>query len=152
MGDIITLRGSLEYVLRNALTGEIVQQGKSHNLVVSAGRQWMLNRLGSTDSNVIDRIKLGTGTTAPATTQTDLANSFSSKTAATVSAAGTTASPPYFSFSASWASNETHSSSSAINELGLFAANGTMVGRLTTTPTINFGNTNTLAITYNLSN
>lgn len=152
LGDVIRLRGSLEYALANAQTGEIIQRGARHNMVVSVGRQWMLNRCGSTDSNVIDRIKLGTGTTAPATTQTDLSNSFSSKSAATVSAAGTTASPPYFSFSASWASNETHSSSSAINEIGLFVANGTMVGRLTTGSTINFGSTNTLAITYNLSN
>ena len=152
LGDVILLRGSLEYALGNALTGEIIERGKCDNTVVTAGRVWMLARLGSNDSNTIDRLKLGTGNTAPATSQTDLANSFSSKSAGTISSAGYTANPPYYSFSASWASNETHASSSAINEIGLFAANGTMVGRLTTSSTINFGSTNTLAITYNLTN
>jgi len=152
LGDMILLRGFIEYQLRNALTGEIVQEGRSHNDIVTVGRAWMLNRLGSTDSNTIDRLKLGTSTTAPATSQTDLQSSFSSKSAGTISAAGTTANPPYFTFAASWTTNETHTSSSAINEFGLFAANGTMVGRRTTSATINFGNTNTLAVTYTLSN
>lgn len=152
MGDVILLRGAIEFALRNARTGEIVQSGKKDNIVVTAGRVWMLARIGSNDANTIDRLKLGTGTTAPATGQTDLSNSFSSKSAGTISSAGYTANPPYYTFAASWASNETHASSSAINEVGLFAANGTMVGRLTTGSTINFGSTNTLAITYTLSN
>ena len=150
--DIIKLRGALEFALRDAASGEIVQQGRAENIVVTVGRAWILNRIGSSDANTIDRIYLGTGTAAPATGNTQLANSFSSKAAGTISAAGTTANPPYYQFSASWASNETHASSSVINEFGLFGANATMVGRLTTSSTINFGSTNTLALTYNLSN
>lgn len=156
--DVILLRGALEYALIDAregpTKGQLVQSGRYDNIVVTQGRAWILNRIGSTDANVIDRIYLGTGTAAPATGNTQLANSFSSRSAGTVSAAGTTANPPYFQFSASWASNETHSggSSSAINEFGLFAANATMVGRLTTSATINFSSTNELKITYSLSN
>jgi hypothetical protein len=152
VSDIIVMRGAIEYALRNAATGEIIQRGRSKNTVVTVGRAWILNRIGSNDANVIDRIKLGTSTTAPATSQTDLQNSFASKSAGTVSNAGTTANPPYYTFAASWNSNETHASSSAINEFGLFAANGTMVGRVTTGSTINFGSTNTLSVTYTLSN
>ena len=154
--DTILLRGSIEYALLDARPGptygEIVQAGRKDNIVVTQGRAWILNRIGSTDANVIDRIYLGTGTAAPATGNTQLANSFSSRSAGTVSAAGTTANPPYFQFSASWASNETAASSSVINEFGLFAANATMVGRLTTSATINFSSTNELKITYTLSN
>lgn len=150
--DVIKLRGALEFQLRNAETGEIVQQGKGENTVVTVGRAWMLNRLGSNNAQVIDRIYLGTDTTAPATGDTALGASFSSRSAGTISAAGTTASTPYFTFAASWASNETHSSSSAINEFGLFTDEPVLVGHYTTGSTINFSTSNTLAVTYTLSN
>ena len=148
--DMILLRGALEYALKDARTGRIVQQGRRENTVVTVGRAWILNRIGSDDSHNIDRLYLGTGTTAPDTSQTALANSFSSKAAGTISDAGTTANPPYYTFAASWASSDTHDSSSAINEFGLFASS-TMVGRVTTSSTINFGTSNTLAVTYTLS-
>lgn len=151
-GDVIYLRGSLEYALRDAASGEVVQQGANHNVVVTAGRSWILSRLYTNDSNTIDRVYLGTGTTAPATSQTALANSFSSRSVGTFDNAGIGSATPFMRFNVSWASNETHASSSVINEFGLFAANATMVGRLTTSSTINFSSTNTLAITYTLSN
>jgi len=150
--DVIKMRGALEYVLRNAETGEIVANGRNDNTVASVGRAWMLKRLGSNNAQVIDRMYLGTGTTAPASTQTALANSFSSKAAGTISTAGTTADPPYATFAASWASNETHDSSSVINEFALFTDEPVMVGRVTTSATINFSTSNTLAVTYTLSN
>lgn len=150
LGDAIVLRGAIEYALRDAATGSIVQQGAEDNIVVTVGRVWMLARIGSNDSHNIDRVGLGTGTTAPATSQTGLANSFSTKTG-TMSSAQYTSNPPSYELQVSWASNETHSSSSAINEFGLFASD-TMVGRLTTSAAINFGSTNTLAISYRLSN
>ena len=150
--DAILLRGAIEYALKDARTGEVIERGFNKNTVVTVGRAYILNRIGSTDANVIDRIYLGTSTTAPATSQAALVGSFASKSAGTVSNAGTTANPPYYTFAASWASNETHASSSVINEFGLFAANGTMIGRVTTSATINFASTNTLAVTYTLSN
>lgn len=150
--DVIKLRGALEYILANARTGEIVQRGKNENTVVTVGRAWMLKRLGSNNAQVIDRIYLGTDTTAPATGDTALGGSFSSKSAGTISTAGTTDNPPYATFAASWASNETHDSSSAINEFGLFTDEPVMVGHVTTGSTINFSTSNTLAVTYKLSN
>jgi len=150
--DVIKMRGALEFTLRNAATGEIVESGKQENTVVTVGRAWMLDRLGSNDSQVIDRIYLGTDNTAPATTDTALGASFSSKTAGTISNTGTSASTPYYTFAASWASNETHDSSSVINEFGLFTDEPVLVGHVTTSSTINFSTSNTLAVTYTLSN
>ena len=152
VNDVIKLRGALEFVLSSAETGEIVNRGKSDNTVVTVGRAWMLKRLGSNNAQVISRIYLGTDTTAPATGDTALGGSFASKAAGTISTAGTTDNPPYATFAASWASNETHDSSSAINEFGLFTDEPVLVGHVTTASTINFGSTNTLAVTYTLSN
>lgn len=151
LGDAIQLRGYLEYQLRNALTGEIVQQGRQENIVVTKGRVWMLNRLCSNNTNTVDRIYLGKDTQSPATGLTALSVSFSSK-AGTMSSAQYTSNPPSYELQCSWASNETHDSSSAIQEFGLYVSEGTMVGYLTTSAAINFGSTNTLAISYRLSN
>lgn len=150
--DVITMRGALEFVLRNAKTGEIVERGKLKNTVVTVGRAWMLDRLHTNDTQLIDRIYLGTDTAAPATGDTALGASFSSKAAGTIANAGTTANPPYVTFAASWASNETHASSSVINEFGLFTDEPVLVGHVTTSATINFGTSNTLSVTYTLSN
>ncbi len=150
--DVIKFRGALEFALANALTGEIIRRGKSENTVVTVGRAWMLNRLHTNNTQLIDRIYLGTDTTAPATGDSALGASFSSKSAGTISNAGTTANPPYLTFAASWASNETHDSSSAINEFGLFTDEPVLVGHVTTGSAINFSTSNTLAVTYTLSN
>ena len=150
MGDAILLRGSIEYALRDASSGNVVQSGICHNIVASVGRVWMLNRLMSDNASVIDRVGLGTGTSAVNVSNTQLANSFSTKTG-TMSSAQYTSYPPSYELQVSWASNETHASSSAINEFGLYASD-TLVGRLSTSAGINFGSTNTLAISYRLSN
>lgn len=150
LGDAILLRGAIEYALRDAGSGELVQGGSANNIVVSVGRVWMLNRLMSNNASVIDRVGLGTGTSVVGVSNTELANSFSTKTG-TMSSAQYTSYPPSYELQVSWASNETHASSSAINEFGLYAS-GTLVGRLSTSAGINFGSTNTLAISYRLSN
>ena len=152
LGDIILLRGAIEFQLASAKTGEVIQSGRIENTVASNGRKWILNRIASSDANTIDRIYLGTGTTAPASTQTALVASATSRSAGTISTAGTSADPPYCTFAASWASNETFTSSNSISEFGLFGANATMIGRVTTATPINFATSNTLAITYTLSN
>ena len=150
--DVIKLRGALEYALGNAFTGEIIQRGKNENVVASVGRAWMLKRLGSNDSQVIDRIYLGTDNTAASSTQTGLIASAESRAAGTISTAGTTADPPYMTFAASWASNETFTNSDNIYEFGLFTDEPVMVGRYVTGSLINFSTSNTLAVTYTLSN
>lgn len=150
--DVIKLRGSLEYALKDAATGEVVQGGSKNNQVVTVGRAWMLDRLHTNDSQTIDRIYLGTHTTGYDTGDTALGASFSSATFDNVSNASTTANPPYLEFYISWDSDETHANSSAINEFGLFTDEPVMIGRVTTSSTIDFDSTNTLAITYRLSN
>lgn len=151
MSDVIRFRGFLEWALKNTETGEIIDSGGA-NVVCSTGRAWMLKRLGSTDANQIDRIYLGTDTQSPTSTVTALADSFSSASFGTRNTDGTTADPPYMTFSVSWTTNETHDSSSNIEEFGIYASTGPIVGYLTTSAAINFGTSNTLAITYTLSN
>ena len=148
----IKLRGSIEFALRDAQSGDVIHQGRMENTVVTVGRAWMLDRLHTSDAQLIDRLYLGTDATAPATSDIALGASFSSKAAGTISTAGLSANPPYVTFAASWASNETHASSSAINEFGLFTDEPVMIGHLTTSAVINFSSTNTLAVTYTLSN
>lgn len=150
MGDAIKLRGYLEYQLRDALTGEIVQQGYNDNIVVTKGRVWMLARLMSDNANVIDRMYLGNDTQVAQTALTALSASFSSK-AGTMSSAQYTSNPPSYELQCSWDSDGTHANSTAIKEFGLYVSEGTMVGYLTV-DTINFQSTNTLAVSYRLSN
>ena len=153
VSDVIQLRGAIEFALANAETGEILQSGRVENTVASNGRKWILNRIGSNDSSVIDRIYLGTGTTPADSTQTALVSSAASKTA-TISNVGTSNNPPYITATCSWASNETFTSSTnpGIREFGLFTANATMVGRYVSSTYILFDTSNTLSVTYTLSN
>lgn len=151
MGDVIKLRGAIEWALRDAATGEIIQTGYNENVVVTAGRVWMLARIGSSSTDTISRIYLGNSTQATATALTALSASFSSKAIGTVSSAQYTSNPPSYEFQASWASGDTHANSTNIVEFGLYAKD-TMVGYLTTSAAINFQSTNTLAISYRLSN
>jgi hypothetical protein len=152
-GEIIKLRGSIEYALRDAHTGALVQHGQAENVVLTVGRAYILNRIGSNvNTNLIDRIYLGTSAASETNTHSGLQNSAASQTFNAGISASTTANPPYYVFAASWNSNETFASSSVINEFGLYASSGTAVGRKTTSATINFATSNTLSISYTLSN
>lgn len=150
VSDVIAFRGALEFALMDR-GGKVIERGRQVNSVVTVGRALILKRIGSNDAHVIDTLYLGKSDQTPATGLTALSQSFSSKVVGTSSTAGCTANPPYATFAASWASNETHASSSAIKEFGLYMSD-TMLGYLTTATAINFSSTNTLAITYTLSN
>uniref|UniRef100_A0A6M3JXB3 Uncharacterized protein n=1 Tax=viral metagenome TaxID=1070528 RepID=A0A6M3JXB3_9ZZZZ len=151
--DCIKLRGSIAWALRNAQSGDLIDSGHGENVVLLVGRRYILNKLGADSvANLIDRIYLGTSTAAETNTHTGLQNSFASQTFNAGSSNSSSAATPYIVFAASWASNETHASSSAINEFGLYASTGTAVGRKTTASAINFSSTNTLSVSYTLSN
>lgn len=153
--DVIKLRGQLEYELRDARSGEIIQKGKSPNVVTFWGRSYVIDRIVSNvETDLIKRIALGTDATATNATQTVLAGYFS---IASITLAKTTANnaAPYFRATVSWASDGTHASSSSISEFALYNSTdtgGVMFNRVTTGTPINFGSTNTLAVTLTVSN
>lgn len=152
--DCIHLRGALEFELRDARTGEVIRRGKTKNVVTFGGRGWVIDRIVSSDAQVISALALGTSAGATNSSQTALAGYFSIKT---VSLAKTTATDavPYFQATVSWDSNATHDSSSSISEFALYNSadtNGRMFNRVLTGTPINFGSTNTLAVTLTVSN
>src|SRR5262245_54259297 len=84
----LRLRGHLEYVLRNARTGEIVQRGKSKNVVTAVGRSWALKQIIAAPgaaTQILGWLAMGTDAAATASNSSQLGAYFSIK------AAGTTA-------------------------------------------------------------
>ena len=151
--DVIKLRGAIEYALKRADTGEVIARGWQENTVLSTGRTWILKKLMfSTNQTFIDRIYLGTCNTAANSTQAGILNSAASQTFNVGTTDNSTSAAPHSIFCASWNSNETFTNSSVINEIGLYASSGTAVGRYVTGSQINFGPTNTLTVSYTLSN
>jgi hypothetical protein len=152
IGDAIALRGCIEYSLRNALTGDEVQHGVVHNTVVTAGRSWVLMRIQSSSppSTTLGFLACGSSNTAPATGNTALGGEVTRIAITSFVNAGTSASTPYWQALAQFATNEANTT---INEFGLFnsSSNGTMLSRVTTSD-INKTNTNTLTVTYTISN
>lgn len=154
--DAIRLRGCLEFELKDSRTGEVIRKGKAKNVVTYDGRSWVIDRIVSTDAQVISALAMGTDASATASNQTNLAGYFSIRTVSLAKTTNTNA-VPYFQATVSWNSNETHASSSSISEFALYqsgatGAGGRMFNRVTTATPINFGSTNTLAVTLTVSN
>src|SRR4030095_736741 len=62
--DHFKLRGYLEYVLRDAVTGEVVGRGKKKNTVTASGRGWALERLVSaSNAQILSAIAIGSSST-----------------------------------------------------------------------------------------
>lgn len=157
--DPLKLRGYLEYVLRDARTGEIVSRGKKKNTVSCTGRGWALAKLtgGSSNAGVLTTLAIGSSSTAPSSNDTQLGGY------ATIRALGTTAlttatnTACTFTGAASFASNETWTNSSQIGEFALYNSSatgggGTMFNRVNTATYINFATSNTLAVTITITN
>lgn len=149
MADVIKLRGCLEVALFDAATGAELKRHKFNNLVVTAGRKWALSRLVAADTNPITNLEVGVGTAAPAAGDTALGSATIRKVA-TLDSTNITSSVPNVAFRTSYDTNEANV---ALCEAGLFnsSAAGTMFSRLTFA-TINKATSNTLGITYTVSN
>lgn len=154
--DAFKLRGYLEYVLRNAQTGEVVRRGKGPNTVAAGGRGWALARL-TPDSNaqILSSIAIGSVSAAPTSNDTALAGYLTIINFGTTGLTSATNSACTFTGAASFASDETFSGSDQIGEFALYnsaASDGTMFNRLNTTTYINFATSNTLALTITITN
>lgn len=155
--DVFKMRGYLEYVLRDARTGEVVKRGKSENTVTCWGRGWALERLTpSSNAQVLSSIAIGSNSgTAPASNQSALVSYATIRAFGTTGLTTATNTACTFTGAVSFASNETWTNSSQIGEFGIYNSSdsgGALFNRLTTSTYINFATSNTLAVTITITN
>jgi hypothetical protein len=148
--DAILLRGAMEVARHNAKTGDVVEYRHRKNTVVTAGRRWVLERIYTTDgaaAETIGEMAIG-GSTDAATTA--LSDEQDRKAIGTFTTTNLTSSTPSWLAASSWATNE---GNTTLGEVGLFnsASAGTMLARATFS-TIDKQSTNTLSISYTISN
>ncbi len=149
--EVIRLRGSLEAVLFGP-KGEEVNRVKVNNLLVTAGRAWVLGQLESVNINTaltISALAIGSSTVAPTTADTALGNEVTRHTIATFTTTGLTNNPPSWQAAVSFATNE---GNTTLAECGLFnsATVGTMIAHATFTSFVK-ATSNTLNISYTIS-
>lgn len=152
VNDVIRMRGFIEMELRNP-QGHILEKRTINNVIVTAGRRWVLQQIASSEiatAQSISHLAVGTGTTAPATSDSALGGENLRKAIGTFTTANLTSNPPSWLAAVSFATNEANTT---LGEVGLFNsnANGTMLGRATFS-TINKTTSNTLSISYTVSN
>lgn len=151
LNDVMLLRGCIEMQLQD-IHGRPVGNRVSLNTVVTAGRRWVLSRLKSTSpaTEQISHIAVGTGTTAPATGNTALGSETTRIAISAFTTTGLDSNPPSWRAECQFATNE---GNTTLGEAGLFnsSSSGTMLSRVTFT-TINKTTSNTLAVSYTISN
>ncbi len=161
----LKLRGFIEYELKDAIRNEIirkgrepiyddvVQKGSNRNTVVTSGRRWVLQQIASSEINTaqsISYLAIGTGTAAPATSDSALGSETTRKAIGTYTTTNLTSNPPSWRAEVSFATNE---GNTTLGEVGLFnsSSGGTMLARATYS-TINKTTSNTLSVSYTVSN
>ena len=156
--DRIALRGCLEFQLKNAFTGDVIQKGRGKNHVLYVGRSWALRKICESTmaaTDVLSSMALGTTSSGYATSNSDLAGYFTFLTMAGALTTALTASP-YVQFTGSIEStNLSATGYNQIWEMGMATTVGdpTLFSRYITTGTcINATTSNQLLFTYSISN
>lgn len=152
VSDVIKLRGHFEMVLAD-LQGNVIEKRSINNVVVTAGRSWVLGQIISSNfvtSQSFTHMAIGTSTTAPATSDTALNSENSRKTINNFTTSGLANNPPSWRAEASWATNEANTT---LGEVGVMnsSSGGTMLAHATFA-TLNKTTSNTLSISYTISN
>lgn len=150
MNDVVHLKGHIEAELRDIL-GNVVSRSVE-NTVVTAGRRWVLQQIASSEidtDQTISYLAIGTGTAAPATSDSALASETTRKAIGTFTTSNLTSNPPSWRAEVSFATNE---GNTTLGEAGLFnsSSGGTMLARGTYS-TINKTTSNTLTVRYTIS-
>lgn len=156
--DVIKLRGRFEIGLYDP-SGNLIEYRKQDNTVVTSGRSYVLSRIQSStpQTDVINAIAVGTSTTAPTTGDTLLNSEVNSTNSGRLAIAsfvtgGLTNNPPSWQAQVTFATNQANST---LGEAGIFNATGsnsqTMLSHVTFS-TIAKTTSNTLAISYTISN
>lgn len=152
--DRIQLRGCFEIGLYDK-DGRMVDYRKIDNVVVTAGRSYVLSRLlgsGLAQTDTMTAIAVGTVTTAPTTADLLLGSEILRIAIATFITTGLTNNPPSWQAQCTFATNQANTT---LGEAGIFNATGNTVQTMlshVTFATINKTSTNTLAISYTISN
>lgn len=149
--DFIRLRGSLRMVLAD-LEGNVVQERKIDNLLVTQGRSWVLGQLESVNivtSQTIGWLAIGTSSTAPTTADTALGSESVRNAIGTWVTSTLTVNPPSWQAQVSFATNQ---GNTTLAECGLFnsSAVGTMLTHATFSSFVK-ATSNTLSISYTVS-
>lgn len=87
--------GEFRWELRDAATGRLKMQGDWHNLIVRLGLAAWCNAIFVTPSSLVTQCAVGTGTTAPATTDTALTTELEVNAFFSTSDSGLTGDTPY---------------------------------------------------------
>lgn len=163
LSDYIGLRGGIEVMLKNALTGEAIIHEKGENVVLYIGRNMLMTMaLGTVTHYPIQPcVVIGSGTAATNAAHTGAQAYFTFKTggiAQTTQSGGT--GQPIFAFTASWESTEL--SAAGFNSIQEFllafnsasnsgSSNATYFNRFLSASAINATTSNQLLITYTVS-
>ena len=153
VADVIRLRGCFEIALLGR-ENEIIDYRKVDNVVVTAGRSYVLSRIQSTNpqADVINAIAVGTSTTAPAATDTLLVSESKRISIAAWVTGGLASNPPFWQAQTTFGTGDANTT---LGEAGIFNATASNVQTMlshVTYATINKTSTNTLAISYTISN
>lgn len=151
--DVIRLRGCYEIAVLGP-NKEVIDYRKVDNVVVTSGRSYVLSRIQSStpQTDVINAIAVGTSTTAPATGDTLLGSEALRIAIATFVTGGLTNNPPSWQAQCTFATNQANTT---LGEAGIFNSSGANVQTMlshVTFATISKTTSNTLAISYTISN
>lgn len=158
--DVIHLRGCLELALKDARPGsrtfgQVINHQRYDNVVVTAGRRWVLSRLKSDSpaAETIEEIGVGTDSTAATTGDAALGSEVTRKAIGTFTTTGLDVNPPSWRAEVQFATDEANETDNGLAEAALFnsSAGGTMLSHVTFTR-ITKETSNTLSISYTVSN
>ena len=139
INDDLSLTGALTIAINN----EIVQE--TNNLVVTAGKEWVADRMKGTNS-AMSHMAIGTGTNTAAAANTTLQTELDRNTLTT---SGGTVSNNTIQYACTWAAGD---GTGAITEAGIFDASsgGDMLAR-TVFSVVNKGPADSMTITWTIT-
>jgi len=137
INDNFALTGALTIAVNN----EVVQE--THNLVVTAGKEWVADRMNNANT-VMTHMAVGTGTTAAAAGDTALGTQLDRNTLTSTTVTNNT-----IEYACTWAAGD---GTGAITEAGIFDAStgGDMLAR-TVFSVVNKGAADSMTITWTIT-
>lgn len=149
--ETIRLRGALQMQLCD-LKGNVVEERKIENLLVTVGRAWVLGQLETVNqatAQTISYLAIGSSTLAPTTADTALNLEVTRLNILTFVTAGLTINPPSWQAQVSFATNLANTT---LAECGLLnsSAAGTLIGHATFASFVK-ATSNVLNISYTVS-
>ena len=144
INEDLKLRGDVAIVLKDK-DGNVKDSREIHNLVVSAGLEFICSRMAGTSAGVMSHMALGSSATAAAAGQTDLLSILGSREALDSS----TASSNTITYVSSFEAGE---GTGAVTEAGVFnaASSGTMLCR-TVFAVVNKAADDTMSVTWTIT-